>query len=171
MRPNFLHKLDALARHLTPFALTLLLTLLNIVPLGVPALDAVTPLLSLMAVYHWAIYRPSLMPVVAVFIIGLLQDILAGPHLGVNALVFSMVYWAILAQEKFFIGKSFAIVWLGFGIVAGGAFALSWLLNSLLTLHILQFEPVVFQYLMTLACFPILSWLFLRWQQAFLKEA
>ncbi|MGB0672189.1 MAG: rod shape-determining protein MreD, partial [Rhodospirillales bacterium] len=168
--PSLMHRLDGLARNLTPFILSLALTLFSVVPLGVPEFDSIAPLWPLMAVYHWAIYRPSLMPAIAVFIIGLLQDILGGTTLGINALVFPAVYWAVLAQEKFFMGKSFAIVWLGFGIVGAGAFAATWCLASLTQGALLQPLPVLFQYLTTLACFPVLSWLFLHWQQAFLRS-
>ena len=72
----------------------------------------------LMAVYHWAIFRPRLLPAYAVFLAGLLQDILSGAPLGVNALVFLVAYGVVLSQKKFFTGKSFLILWLGFALVA-----------------------------------------------------
>lgn len=170
MRPTFWHSLDFMARQLTPFALTLILVLLNVVPMHIPGYARVVPILPLMAVYHWSIYRPELMPAYAVFAIGLLQDVLTGTPIGVNALVFLGVYGVVLSQRRFFAGKSFFIMWLGFALVAAGAVLASWLLISIFNMTLVAPKAAIFQYLLTLGCFPFIAWLFLRWQQAFLKQ-
>lgn len=159
-----------MARQLTPFGLTLILVVLNVVPLHVPGYARIVPVLPLMAIYHWAIYRPRLMPSYAVFAIGLLQDVLTGVPLGVNALVFIGVNGIVLSQRRFFIGKSFAVVWLGFALVAAGAALASWILISIFNLVPIAPDAAFFQYLLTLGCFPFLAWVFLRWQQTFLKQ-
>lgn len=170
MKPTLWHRLDALARRLTPFALTLVLVVVSVVPLHIPGFARVAPLLPLIAVYHWAIYRPALLPAFAVFVIGLLQDTLTGMPIGVNALVFLGVYGVVLSQRRFFAGKSFAVVWLGFAVVAAGAALSSWILVSVYYVTLVAPRPVLFQYLMTLGVFPLLVWVFLRWQRAFLES-
>ena len=170
MKPSLWHRLDALARRLTPFALTLVLVVVSVVPLHIPGFARVAPLLPLIAVYHWAIYRPRLLPAFAVFVIGVLQDTLTGTPIGVNALVFIGVYGVVLSQRRFFAGKSFAVVWLGFAVVAAGAALSSWILVSVYHLTLVAPRAVVFQYLMTLGVFPLLAWVFLRWQRAFLES-
>ena len=163
MKPSLWHRLDALARRLTPFALTLVLVVVSVVPLHIPGFARVAPLLPLIAVYHWAIYRPALLPAFAVFVIGLLQDTLTGMPIGVNALVFLGVYGVVLSQRRFFAGKSFAVV-------AAGAALSSWILVSVYYVTLVAPRPVLFQYLMTLGVFPLLVWVFLRWQRAFLES-
>ena len=143
------HRLDLWARNATPFGIAVLLVILNVVPTPILDYAAVTPTLALIAVYHWAIYRPNLLPLTAVFVIGLLQDILSGAPLGVYVLVFLTAYGAVLSQRRFLAGKSFLIYWLGFSITAFGAGIESWI---------------------SLGLFPIVAWLFLRWQQAFLPQ-
>ncbi len=170
MKPSLWHRLDALARRLTPFALTLVLVVVGAVPLHIPGFARVAPLLPLMAVYHWDIYRPRLLPAFAVFLIGLLQDTVSGTPIGVNALVFVGVYGVVLSQRRFFAGKSFAVVWLGFAVIAAGAALLSWILVSALNAALVAPRAVVFQYLVTLGVFPLLAWVFLRWQRAFLES-
>ncbi len=170
MKPSLWHRLDALARRLTPFALTLILVVVGVVPLHITGLARVAPLLPLVAVYHWAIYRPRLLPAFAVFLIGLLQDPVSGTPIGVNALVFVGVYGIVLSQRRFFAGKSFAVVWLGFAVIAAGASLLSWILVSALNAALVAPRAVVFQYLVTLGVFPLLAWIFLRWQRAFLES-
>lgn len=169
MKPSFWQRLDRWARRLTPVGLTLLLVVLNVIPFQVPGFARIVPVFALIAVHHWAIYEPELMPAYAVFLIGVLQDMLSGVPLGVNALVFLAVYGAVVWQRRFFVGKSFMITWLGFAVVGAGAMALSWLLVSAIHLIVVDPRALVYQYLLTLGFFPLLAWVFMRWQQAFLK--
>lgn len=170
MTSGFWHRLDMLARQLTPAVLTLVLVIINVMPLHIPGFSRIAPLLPLMAVYHWAIFRPRLLPAYLVFLIGLLQDVLTGTPIGVNALVLLAVYGAVLSQKKFFIGKSFFILWLGFSVIAAGALAVNWGLISAINLTLVEPRTVIFQYLLTLGLFPAVAFVFLRWQQAFLKQ-
>ena len=169
MTPGLWHRMDLLVRQLTPTMLTLALVIINVVPLHIPEFSRVAPLLPLMAIYHWAIFRPRLLPAYAVFLIGLLQDVLTGAPIGVNALMFLIVYGVVLSQKRFFLGKSFFILWLGFSIVAAGASVMSWIAVSILNVALVEPKTVIFQYLMTLGFFPAIAWLFLRWQRAFLR--
>lgn len=171
MRSPFWGKVDAAARRLTPFGLTVVLVLLGAVPVHVPGFASVTPLLPMIGIYYWAIYRPDLMPVAAVFVIGLLYDALSGAPLGVSAAIFVIVHGIIDSQRRFFAGKSFMIVWLGFFLVSAGAELVTWLLVSAYYGTFVEPAALMFQYLITLGCFPLLSWAFLRWQRAFLRQA
>ena len=163
-------RLDLWARNCTPFGIAVLLVILNVVPTSIPKYAAATPTLALIAVYHWAIYRPNLLPLTAVFALGLLQDILSGAPLGVYVLVFLTAYGVVLSQRRFLAGKSFLIYWLGFAIIAFGAAVESWVLASIWNFAILDFRSIFFQFLISLGLFPIVAWMFLRWQQAFLPQ-
>ncbi len=169
MKPTVWQRLDVIARKLTPFALTLALIVLSVVPTHLPGFARVAPMLAVMAIYHWTLYRPELMPAAALFFLGLLQDSLLGTPLGVNVLVFLTVYGVVLSQRRFFAGKSFLITWLGFALVAAGAAAESWLLVSAFHVTLLEPTAVFYGYILTAGFFPVLAWIFIRWQQAFLR--
>lgn len=169
MKPTVWQRLDIIARKLTPFALTLALIVLSVVPTHLPGFARVAPMLAVMAIYHWTLYRPELMPAAALFFLGLLQDSLSGTPLGVNVLVFLTVYGVVLSQRRFFAGKSFLITWLGFALVAAGAAAESWLLVSAFHVTLLEPTAVFYGYILTAGFFPVLAWIFIRWQQAFLR--
>ncbi len=170
MKSSVWFRLDFLARKLTPFLLTLLLVLVSVVPLHIPGMSRVVPLLPLMAIYHWAVYRSELFPAYAVFIIGILHDIFTGAPLGVNALVFLLVYGIVVSQHRFLFGKSFTVIWIGFGLVGGAASALTWILVSVWNVAVIEPSAVYIQYLLTFGLFPGLAWCFLRWQRAFLRQ-
>ena len=166
----FWQKLDQLARRLTPFALTVVLVIVGSIPIPVPDFARVAPALALIAVYFWTIHRPELLPVYAVFVIGLLQDALSGTPIGVNVLVLLTVHGVVLSQRRFFIGKSFVISWLGFSLVAGAAFIEMWILVSIFNLTPVSAMPIAAQYPITLGVFPLIAWIFFRWHQAYLAH-
>jgi len=170
MKLTFWQRLDLIMRGSTPFVFTLVLVVLGQVPLHIPGFAEVAPLLPLMAVYHWAIYRPDLLPAIAVFFAGLLQDALSGMPFGVNAAVYVIVHMAVMSQQVFFTGKSFLIIWLGFTFVAAGATVLTWLFTAVLFSSLVTPEAVFVQYLLTVGTFPLLAWLMVRWQQSVLAQ-
>ena len=166
----FWQKLDQTARSITPFGLSLLLVILSVVPTYIPGYAQIAPILALVSIYHWAIYRPNLLPLFAVFILGLLQDLLTGTPPGLYILVFLTVYGVVLSQRRFFAGKSFTVYWFGFAVVSLVASVESWVVGSAWNFALLDFNAVTFQYLLSLGIFPIIAWIFLRWQQAFLRQ-
>ncbi len=170
MKPSVGARLDQLARQLTPFALTVLAALFSVLPLHVPAWPAVAPAWALIAIYHWSLFRPDLMPAAAVFVIGVLYDALSGAPIGLNAAVFVIVHGVAVAQCRFFSGKSFAILWLGFALVSAAALALAWGLACLWNGHLIDPRALVFQHLVTLGCFPLLSGALLVWQRSVLRR-
>ena len=163
------HRLDLVARNLSPLVLTLMLVILGMLPVHVEGIGVVLPALSLMAVYYWSIFRPDLMPVAAVFAVGLFQDILSGIPLGVHALVFVLVRTAVMSKRRFFLGHSFVTIWWGFALLGAGALALTWEIVSLLNGTLFNPSAVAFQYLLTLALFPCFAWIFTQVQKVLVR--
>jgi len=88
------HRLDVFARRLIPAALSFVLVLLTVVPLPFPGYGTIVPMLALGSVFFWAVHYPSLLPPVAVFAIGLVQDVLTGALFGAGAVVLLLAYGA-----------------------------------------------------------------------------
>ena len=164
-----LQRLDKVARNLTPFALSLLVVLFVMLPLYVPNYGQIAPNVAVMAVFYWSIYRPDLFPTLAAFCLGLWQDILLGAPLGVNALTLLVIQRILVAQRRFFLGKSFAVVWWAFSLVAVWASLAVWILMMGLNLTYLDPAPGLFQLLLTAAVYPFAMWLFARTQHAMLR--
>ncbi|WP_142847273.1 rod shape-determining protein MreD [Telmatospirillum sp. J64-1] len=170
MKPGLLHRMDLWARHLLPVGLTLFLLLMTLVPSRVPGMSGLMPALVLMAVFYWAIYRPDLLPAHGAFLIGLLQDVVDGTPIGVTALVLLLVHGVAASQRRFFLGNTFIVAWWGFALVAAVASLLTWGLVGVL--HGWgQPRAVLFQYLMTLATYPVVSWILARLHVTFLRDA
>lgn len=147
-------------RAVVPFGLTLLLTLISTLPLGIQGLGPVMPVLPAIAIYYWAIYRPDLMPLIATFFVGLMHDGLTGAPIGLSSLVLLLLHGAAGSQRRFFDRKGLAVTWVGFGVFAIAAALLSWSAASLFYWRFLDLSPVAVQWLLTVAVYPVIAWPF-----------
>ena len=146
MREDVWHRLDLIARNILPFFVTLLVIMVAIVPLRVPLLSPVIPALPLIAVYYWSVYKPNLMPVWAVFLVGLFQDLLAAGPAGVGILSLLLVYGLVESLRRLLVGAGFLAIWLVFVPVAAASSLSAWLLTSLIETRLYELEPTVFRY-------------------------
>lgn len=165
MKGTVWQRLDLVARNLTPLLVSLCLVVASVVPLRLPEVSYIVPTLALMAIYYWGLHRADLLPAPAVFVVGLLQDMLSGGPIGMNAFIFLAVYGVCVSQRRFFYGKSFLVVWWGFMVVAAGALALEWALSAAFAESLISPRPAYFKYLITIAVYPVVAWLFARMQR------
>ena len=154
--------MDAAARNLFPLGLALAALLLGATPLYLPGYGMVAPNLALMVVFYWAIYRPDLFPAAVAFAIGLVQDALMGTPMGLNALVLLAVHGVVTTQRRFFQGKAFAVIWWAFGFVSLGAGFLGWLVMVAFSAALIDPLPGIFAVLLTIALYPLMTWLLAR---------
>ena len=162
MKSSIWQIIDLAAQKLTPFLLSPVLVVFNVIPLHLPGYASISPKFALMAIYYWALHRPSLLPSGAVFIIGLFQDLMFGGPIGQNAGIFVAVYVIAMSQARFFYGKSFFVVWWGFMIVSLGVAFTEWLIAALFASRLLPPESALYECGMNVAAYPIFGWLFVQ---------
>lgn len=168
MRPSLLQRLDLKLRQALPGLLTFVFVLLSVAPVRLPDYALVAPGLVLIALFYWTVHRPDLLRPWHACVLGLFDDILSGTSLGVNALVLTLVHWAVTSQHTFFRGKSFAVVWLAFSLLAPGAIIATALLSFVAARAIIDPMVVLVQILLTIAFYPPLAWLLGRAQRVFM---
>jgi rod shape-determining protein MreD len=154
------------AARLLPVATTLLAAVISVLPLQIPGYAALTPVFTLMAAYHWTIYRPDLLPPWALFGIGLTEDLLAGSPIGVNALLLLLTRVAVLGYRRYFVNRNFPFVWTGFTLLAAMAMLGLWGVHCVLDLSLLDFRNAVIRAVLTVAMFPLASFMLGRAQRA-----
>ena len=162
MNNAFWQRLDRAARHVAPFVITVMLVVLNAIPLPVPDYRSIVPLIPLMAIYYWALYRPDLMPPLAAFGLGFIQDALSGTPLGVGSLAFLILHGVAVSQRKAFVGKPFLLVWFGLAVATLIAGVASWALASVILGGFIPPDRPLFQALATIALFPCFAWVLVR---------
>jgi rod shape-determining protein MreD len=154
-----------------PIATTVLAAIIAILPVPVPGYAALTPAFTLMAVYHWTIYRPDLLPPIGVFAVGLAQDLLTGAPAGVGALVLLLARAAVLRTRRYFINRPFPFVWAGFALLGAGAMLTQWALHCLVQLTFCDLRGTMFRTVLTIAIFPVASFALGRTQRALIGAA
>jgi rod shape-determining protein MreD len=154
---------------LIPVATTVLAMLLSIQPINIPGYAAVTPAFTLMAAYHWTIYRPDVLPAFSLFIIGTAQDLISGGVPGVTALLLLLAYAIVFNNRQHFVNRPFPFVWAGFTLLTCGAMLLLWVLHSLLAMELPDFRSTVFRAVLTISVFPVASFLLGRTQRALMS--
>ena len=156
---------------LLPVATTLLAMALSIEPLHIRGFAEVTPAFALMAAYHWTIYRPGLLPALALFTIGTLQDLICGGLPGITAFLLLLCRAILLDRRHLFVDQPFPFVWAGFALLTGGAMLFLWALHSLLAGEILEFRSPGVCTVVTISLFPVASFLLGRSQRALMGAA
>jgi len=144
-------------RGLLPFVTTLGLVLLMQLQYRLSFLDDLFPFLSLVGVYYWSIFKPRLMPVSVVFLLGLLQDILSGGPIGMMALLFILVRLFVIRQGRRFLEREFLFNWLVF-IMVSPAFGLAtWAIASLYLKESQNIWNIFGQSILTIVIFPLVT--------------
>lgn len=161
-RPTLARRLDAAARSAFPFGLSVLLLLLAAAPLGLPAAAELQQALTLASVFFWSLFRPAAMPPPAVFLLGLLMDLLGLAPLGTGIITLLIVHGVALRWRRAMVPQGFLLVWLAFIGVAAGAAALGWGLGSLLAFRLLPPLAGLFQFALSAALYPALAMVLTR---------
>ncbi len=157
-----------LSGRVIPVVTTLVFAMMSTVPVHLPGLSMVTPAFALMAVFHWTVYRPDLLPPVAVFAIGIFLDLLgATPYVGLSALVLLIGRTVLVANRPFFVNRPFAVFWGGFVLFAGAVLGAEWAALGLLHKGSVAAPPVIFQTVLTVGGFPVGSYLLAVAHRAF----
>ena len=162
-------RIDRSARQLAPFLSSVILVMFSALPVYLPGYGQVVVDVGLMTVFYWAIYRPDLFPVIAAFVLGLWQDILVGSPIGLHAFILLLANWAIVSQRTFFQGKSFAVIWWCFSLVALTSALVSWILVCALNTTLVSSMAVIFQAALTVGVFPFMAWFLARAQHAIVR--
>jgi rod shape-determining protein MreD len=153
---------------LLPVSTTVLAMLFSTQSIQIPGYAAINPAFVLMATYHWTIYRPDLLPGVALFVIGTIQDLLCGGLVGVTPLLLLLTQAIVLRHRGYFVNRTFPFIWAGFTLLTAGAMLFLWALYSLLAAELLDSGATVFRSVLTVSLFPVASFLLRRSQRALL---
>lgn len=162
MTQPLLQRLDQLARTFFPFLVTVGLMFVAAAPARSPEAAAIMPFLCLIAVYHFTIRFPRLLPYWATFVIGVLQDLISGGVVGVSAILLLLVQLAVRSQYRFFASAGFALGWGLFFLFCAGVFVGDWVLTSIGRGGLLDAMPALFRYLLTAALYPLFSYLLVK---------
>jgi rod shape-determining protein MreD len=152
-----------LSRHvwpLVPFVTVVIAILMTILPYGIAHGLFATPAFALIPVFFWATYKPDLLPIPAVFLAGLLQDLVTAGPLGLWAVIFLITYSVTIWQSEQIEGQPLRVQWLGFAATTAVALIAGWFLASVYFSAFLRPLPILIHAVTTVLVFPLIAWLF-----------
>jgi rod shape-determining protein MreD len=163
--PSLPRATRGLARFL-PAATAVFAAILGLLPVPIPGYAALTPAFALMAVYHWSVYRPDLLPPSLLFAVGVAQDLVTGATVPASALVLLLARAGVLHYRRHFVGRPFPFVWAGFAALVGTAMLGLWALHCVLQLSLFDLRTAIVRGALTVALFPAASLALGRSQRA-----
>lgn len=169
IRPTVPPPENILAR-LLPTATTAAAAVFSVQPVHLPGYASLAPAYTLMAVYHWTVYRPYLLPPLAVFLIGVGFDLFSGGPPGLTPLLLLLARGLVLPQRRLFMNRTFRWVWSGFALLTAAATLWLWTLHCLLAMNWVEFRNSVFRAFLTVSLFPLASFSLGRIQRALMGE-
>lgn len=132
------------------------LLILSLVPIHIgPFMDA-RPMLLLMGVFYWALFRPAFMNVFILFIIGIFYDSFSGGPFGLSALILIGTHVLIQYQRKLLLYQPFWILWGIYAIMAWITAFITWVLHMALSLGWVPVVPYLMDVLISAAFFPFI---------------
>ena len=139
-----------------PFIVTLILSIVAVSPIMPSSSQEVTPLLGVISLSFWLIYKPELMGWTATIIIGIFNDALYGSMLGVSCLSAIMIRMIII---KFVLSLDYINIYITF--LSIGFSLIIWLIvNSIidyiLYTNLYNYYILIFQFLVSLVISPII---------------
>lgn len=162
MDQGLLYRLDRWSQAALPLLVIGLLIFFTLAPIRISYVAVAAPLLPLMAVYHFSLFRPQYLPPLLLFVLGMATDLLQGgpgSPLGISALVFITVRALLDRNRRYLMDVSFAFIWLGYALLSAFAVSLIWATNCLWNFRLIDPTPVLFQYVISLFFYPIVGWL------------
>jgi rod shape-determining protein MreD len=155
---------------MVPFLVSFALVVLTAVPTRLPGFAQIAPSWPMMGIFYWSIYRPDLMPFWVAFLIGVLADIVADTPLGISSLIFLMIRGIVVNQRRFFLTNAFPMSWAAFAVIAIGAIGLNWVLFAMLQGHAVDPQILLWQYVLLMGLFPLVTVIMAYTQMVLLKD-
>ena len=114
-----------------PSLLALLATLILATPVPLFGLSLPEPVIPMVLAFAWPLIRPSILAPLALFVLGLLLDLLWYTPLGLWGLTLLCVYAAILLARNFLIGQETRVLFVWYTVASLGAFFLAYVIVSI----------------------------------------
>lgn len=159
-----MHFFRYIIRLITPAFLCLLCIILSLIPNQIPYWSSFFPMFDLLFLYFWCVYRPQLMPLWFVFVLGIIQDAVYGTFtdsnlniiMGTTSFILILYRTSTISQQKVLIKERFIMVWLGFLVLSLAAVFLEWLLFMIFSGQFYWSHKLLIQWAITVLLYPVL---------------
>jgi rod shape-determining protein MreD len=145
----------------TILSLLFLFALLGMVPLPVALgpLEGMLPLFpSFIILFYFSVFLPEALPFWAVFLIGLIDDVVLSLPLGVLAFVYICFYILLVTQRRFFTRKPYSVLLAGFAFSTLIAACMIAALLLLVFHHPINVGALAFEWAVAVGLYSLFHW-------------
>ena len=139
-----------------PFFITVILSIVSISPIMPSGTAEITPLLGVISLTFWIVYKPELMGWLATIGIGIFHDALYGSILGASCLAAIIIRIVIikLLFDRDYIHIFITFLCLGLSLIVW--LIVNSIINSLLYPDLYNYNNLIFQFLVSISISPII---------------
>ncbi|WP_222182066.1 rod shape-determining protein MreD [Geminicoccus harenae] len=156
------HKAELRLRQLLPILTVAVALLLDLAPLPDAGPQAQAPRLTFAVVFFWALHRPELLPPLALFLLGLAGDLVAGSLIGLGPAMLLLLREAVARQQRLLLAASPLGRWVGFAGYVAVLMVAAWLVTSAHALRWQAIDPLAVQALLTVLAWPVVAVLLIQ---------
>lgn len=117
------------------------------------------PYFILIVIFYWSINRPSIIPPILIFGIGIIQDLISEIPIGLHSILYLFVYFLITRQRLYLMGQAYLILWLFFAMTAFGFIFCEWLFFSIRYFTFFEYGTLVASCAVTIFLYPVINYL------------
>lgn len=143
---------------ISPFSLCVFLVLLTGIPIRSASFCLFCIPFVYTVIYYFAIFRPIVLNVGLVFLIGLFSDILTGSPIGFNSFLMTLLFFMTNLNRRILGNASFLGQWVGFGLNVSVVFFVSFILIALISRHGIIVSKTFFDYFFVILSYPIMAY-------------
>ncbi len=153
-----LYHFDIFLRNVLPtFCILFFMAVNAIINEGWGYWGEISPWIVLICVWYWVVFRPNLLPVWFIFIIGFIQDFYNyNTPYGTHSVILILSYAILLSQRRFIATQSFIVGWLMFAIFAFMALLCRWAIICLFNGHFFSLYGVFTSFMLTVSLYPLI---------------
>ena len=149
--------INSLFQRLLPLLSSVCFILLSYLPCDFMFLNSIHPAIALVCGYFWLVHRPDLFSLGSVFLLGLIDDLISSAPMGSSIFAMLVLYALTNAASRFLTAKPFVALWYGFMVLALVTMLSRWLVVSVYYSCFLPLGILLFSYLVTVFCYPLVS--------------
>ena len=157
MRENWREVINGWFLKCIPLLMSFVCLMLSFIPLKSEISANARPMVGIICVYFWVIYRPDLFNLWSVFILGVVSDILSLAPMGINLFMYLLTYLAVVNLIKYVNDKTFEILWAGMALLLPVIMFAAWLVISIYYEHFVPLKGLFFSYLLSVVIYPIIG--------------
>jgi rod shape-determining protein MreD len=151
-------KVLSVLKYALPTLLCALFVIFNVVPFSLNPYYRMPIPFVLSIIFYYAVFHPAVLNVICVFVIGVFADTLMSTPFGFQTFFYVLIFFIANLNRRYFLTLNFADFWMSYALVCGGILLLMYLFFMMISLTVVPFIPMVFQYSVLVLTYPVMAW-------------